>query len=584
HVTEITGAKMANTFQSFSLHITPEKFYIEACDDGSVDVLAIDRVSTEMTLTVRKDVPASAETRPICGLMGTIRLVAGMYLVVITKKRKVGDLLGHAVWKALDFDVISYKKTILHLTDNQMQDNKTFLSMINSMLHSDGFYFATDYDLTHTLQRLANTSPEFQEMSLLERADQRFVWNGHLLREFIAQPELHMFVFPVVHGFITVKSSCISGKVFEWSIISRRSCFRAGVRYYVRGIDSEGHAANYVETEQIVQYNGAKASFVQTRGSIPFYWSQRPNLRYKPKPQISKTVNHLDGFQRHFDSQIILYGRQVTLNLINQKGSEKPLELAFDKMVTNLGNGMIKYIAFDFHKECSHMRWHRLQILLDMVAEMQDDFGYFLVDADGKVLLNQEGTFRSNCMDCLDRTNVIQSLLARRSLQSQLQRMGVLHIGQRIEEQTDFEKMYKNAWADNADACAKQYAGTGALKTDFTRTGKRTHWGLLMDGWNSMIRYYKNNFSDGFRQDSIDLFLGNYVVDEADWTTPLTFSFSDVFNVTLTCCLLSGDTWTETLAYVLFWGTASAVTGGLILFYGRDFVDAPKLVQKEKLD
>ncbi len=29
------------------------------------------------------------------------------------------------------------------------------------------------------------------------------------------------------------------------------------------GIDSEGHAANYVETEQIVQHNGAKASFVQ---------------------------------------------------------------------------------------------------------------------------------------------------------------------------------------------------------------------------------------------------------------------------------------------------------------------------------
>ena len=43
-----------------------------------------------------------------------------MYLIVITKKKKVGDLLGHAVWKALDFDVISYKKTVLHLTDNQV--------------------------------------------------------------------------------------------------------------------------------------------------------------------------------------------------------------------------------------------------------------------------------------------------------------------------------------------------------------------------------------------------------------------------------------------------------------------------------
>lgn len=43
-----------------------------------------------------------------------------MYLVVITKKKKVGDLLGHAVWKALDFDIISYKKTTLHMTDNQV--------------------------------------------------------------------------------------------------------------------------------------------------------------------------------------------------------------------------------------------------------------------------------------------------------------------------------------------------------------------------------------------------------------------------------------------------------------------------------
>uniref|UniRef100_A0A8C8INS1 SAC domain-containing protein n=1 Tax=Oncorhynchus tshawytscha TaxID=74940 RepID=A0A8C8INS1_ONCTS len=586
---------MLSFAKSSQWHTTPEKFYIEACDDGSNDVLSIDRVSTEMILTVRKDIPLHAVTRPICGILGTIRLVAGTYLIVITKKKKVGDLLGHAVWKAMDFDVISYKKTVLHLTDNQMQDNKAFLSMINSVLLTDGFYFATDYDLTHTLQRLANTSPEFQEMSLLERADQRFVWNGHLLREFLPQPELHRFAFPVVHGFIVMKSCCINGKIFDWNIISRRSCFRAGVRYYVRGIDSEGHAANFVETEQIVQYSGGKASFVQTRGSIPFYWSQRPNLKYKPKPQISKTINHLDGFQRHFDSQIIIYGKQVILNLIDQKGSEKQLEQAFDKMVSSLGNGMVKYIAFDFHKECSRMRWHRLQILVDMVTEMQDEYGYFLVDVDGNVLVQQEGMFRSNCMDCLDRTNVIQSLLARRSLQSQLERLGVLHMGQRIEDQADFEKIYKNAWADNANACAKQYAGTGALKTDFTRTGKRTQWGLVMDGWNSMIRYYKNNFSDGFRQDSIDLFLGNYAIDEADMTTPLhetkDWKFLTLpiimvvaFSMCIICLLMAGDTWTETLAYVLFWGTASFVTAGVILFNGREFVDSPKLVQKEKMD
>uniref|UniRef100_A0A4W5PHY9 SAC1 like phosphatidylinositide phosphatase a n=1 Tax=Hucho hucho TaxID=62062 RepID=A0A4W5PHY9_9TELE len=573
-----------NLYCYFSLHTSPEKFYIEACDDGVDAVLAIDRVSNEMTLTGKKDVPPSANTRPICGIMGTVRLVAGMYLIVITKKRNVGSLLGHAVWKAVDFDVISYKKTVLHLTENQTQDNKTFLSMINNVLTTDGFYFCTDYDLTHTLQRLANVSHDFQEMSLLERVGERgllFLWN----KDPVLDPD------PV----IVMKPCRINGKIFEWILISRRSCFRAGVRYYVRGIDSEGHAANFVETEQIVLYNGGRASFVQTRGSMPFFWSQRPNLKYKPKPLISKNTNHMDGFQRHFDSQVLIYGKQTILNLINQKGSEKPLEQAFAKMVTGMENGMIKYVAFDFHKECSGMRWDRLNILVDNVAETQDEYSYFMVDTEGKVLSQQKGTFRSNCMDCLDRTNVIQSMLARRSIQSQLQRMGVLHVAQRIEEQADFEKIYKNAWADNANACAKQYAGTGALKTDFTRTGKRTQMGLVMDGVNSAIRYYKNNFSDGFRQDSIDLFLGNYAVDETDSPTPLRIQkdwkfltlpiiMVVAFSMCIICLLMAGDTWTETLAYLLFWGTAAAVTAAVIVFNGRDFVDAPKLVQKEKMD
>lgn len=40
----------------------------------------------------------------------------------------------------------------------------------------------------------------------------------------------------------------------------------------------------------------------------------------------------------------------------------------------------------------------------------------------------------------------------------------------------------------------RQYAGTGALKSGFTRTGKRTLAGLIDDGVKSMTRYYLNNF------------------------------------------------------------------------------------------
>ena len=71
-------------------------------------------------------------------------------------------------------------------------------------------------------------------------------------------------------------------------------------------------------------------------------------------------------------------------------------------------------------------------------------------------------------------------------------------------------------WADNADVISLQYAGTGALKTDYTRfvdtrglrtdtdrlsrTGQRSAMGLVKDGYNSCVRYVLNNFFDGFRQ------------------------------------------------------------------------------------
>lgn len=42
-------------------------------------------------------------------------------------------------------------------------------------------------------------SPEFLNMSLLERADSRFVWNGHLLKTF-QKPELRRYCLPLVMG------------------------------------------------------------------------------------------------------------------------------------------------------------------------------------------------------------------------------------------------------------------------------------------------------------------------------------------------------------------------------------------------
>lgn len=165
-----------------------------------------------------------------------------------------------------------------------------------------------------------------------------------------------------------------------------------------------------------------------------------------------------------------------------------------------LGNTNVRYEAFDFHAECRKMRWDRLNILIDRLAHEQDEFGVFHLRYDGTLLSNQHGVFRTNCIDCLDRTNVVQSMLAKRSLRQALLKLGILRTGQNIESTIALEALYKHVWADNADLISLQYSGTGALKTDFTRTGKRTMAGAAKDGYNSMVRYYKNNFRDGYRQ------------------------------------------------------------------------------------
>eukprot|EP01052_Picozoa_sp_SAG31_P062159 SAG31_NODE_21168_length_556_cov_0.971554_1_plen_96_part_01 len=62
------------------------------------------------------------------------------------------------------------------------------------------------------------------------------------------------------------------------------------------------------------------------------------------------------------------------------------------------------------------------------------------------------------------------------------------------------DRAFRNLWTDNADAIARSYGGSPALKTDFTRTGKRTVVGAMRDGWSSLSRWYVNCFVDGVRR------------------------------------------------------------------------------------
>ena len=513
----------------------------------------------------------------VAGVAGVIRLLRGLYLCVITKAQVVAKIVGATVYVVQEVKVLPFstKKETSEVQAAYLEDERMYVEMISKILNSQSLYFSHDYDLTQSAQRIALFSPEMSKLPLWKRADERFFYNWNLVQPLV-EKGLDSFILPLISGFVISDLFKIKDTPASFILISRRGWKRTGFRFTCRGLDTEGNAVNYAETEQILilpETSKLKKlrflSFVQTRGSIPLIWMQTPTLKYTPAIELGDPSLSQRGYVNHFAEQEKIYGRNVIINLINQDGSEGRLEAAFRQQVEKANLLSVRYVAFDFHLECKSMKYENLSRLLAQIADEFTAMNYFFaeyvpIDSDGTkgetgvptyqvtVLRQQAGAFRTNCMDCLDRTNVVQNVLAEKVLEMQLTALGFVtsadleNCAKAAASAADltskksggicsklqfwkkppkvnpvtlsllykvngvFAWTYKGMWADNADRMSILYSGTGALKTDYTRKGKRTAWGAIDDGVNSVTRYCLNNFYDGANQDALDLFHGRY--------------------------------------------------------------------------
>jgi phosphatidylinositol 4-phosphatase len=467
---------------------------------------------------------------------------------------------------------------------NDLDENR-YRTIIQDLLKASPIYFSYTFDITSNFQRQSDAD---LSLPMWQRADDRFFWNRFIQSDFInfrqgkgsrfgqsrEQTGIDPFILPVMFGMLEIRNTSVKGTPLTFILTSRRSRFRAGTRYFSRGIDESGNVSNFNETEQTIilndeaskgpisytgdgglQYDKLRAavgkeaqvlSYVQTRGSVPVYWSEVSNLHYVPELQIRGVDSAVGAAQCHFDQQLEIYGDQYLVNLVKKTGREQRVKEAYEQMVRNLVSepstskssdhrspekfnviesntsknryDRLHYIYFDFHNETKGLQWHRAKILLQQLEQPLIQKGYFrAVDMPGdshgtvEVRSRQGAVVRTNCMDCLDRTNVVQSMLGRFILTRMLVDLGLLREGEPIEQDQSFEHLFRNTWADNADVVSNAYSGSGALKTDFTRTGERTKKGALADLNSAITRYIKNNFLDGPKQDGYDIFLGTYL-------------------------------------------------------------------------
>lgn len=453
---------------------------------------------------------STAGKHAILCLLGVIKLKFNKYVVVVDQHEVVGTIMGADIARVRSCKVEAVGGGAASRKD---AEETQYVKLLNLQLAKATLYFAVDngYDLTNSLQRqLGGQVPP--------KLDDRFWWNKYLCEDLV-QAGANAFMTPVIYGYAKSHSARFRGnQTLEFALITRRSRHRAGTRYFRRGIDEDGAVANFNETEQIfASADGLVSSFLQTRGSVPVYWTEINNLKYKPNLVVSSRSS-VEATAKHFQEQVDLYQDNYLVNLVNQKGYEQPVKNAYESAVQSLPEliaAHVKYIYFDFHHECRKMRWDRVRLLIDHLKELgYTSDNYFVYDTRTKTVKHtQNKIVRTNCMDCLDRTNVVQSMLGRWVLQDQLERAHYMdgQTGTPWEvADPKFNLFFQGFWADNADAVSCAYSGTGALKTDYTRTGKRTKMGALSDLNNSITRYYLNNYRDGHRQDSFDLFLGRY--------------------------------------------------------------------------
>lgn len=339
-----------------------------------------------------------------------------------------------------------------------------------------------------------------------------------------------------------------SGLPSSLTLISRLSCKRAGTRFNARGIDDDGNVANFVESETVywspsanVQYSSEQAdekpagicfSYAQIRGSAPIFFEQAPGLL--PGQQKVTVTRSPQGtqpaFDKHFEELERNYGAVHVVNLLSEtKPAEAEITACYQYGISHSSlnkteeknakdHQLLRVTEYDFHAETKGPQGYQAASMIRSIIENSaDGFAYYLSeeidDAEDipekqsrrtVVVLQQEGVFRTNCLDCLDRTNLIQTIISQMAVESFL-----LHRGARGT--SEFWMRHSTMWADNGDALSRIYAGTGALKSSYTRFNKQTLSGVFADARKSATRLYMNNFVDKGRQNTIDVLLGRLV-------------------------------------------------------------------------
>ena len=482
----------------------------------------------------------------VFSVLGYIEAIRFGYIICSEQTAFVGKILNSKVFKINKFIYIPNQGNEIN------EEDKKYIKMLDDFLKRNPLYYSDTFDLTVSFKMYETQIKKkiIPSSFIFPYTISHFAWNYSIAKIFDYKG-MNDFIFPVINGYFDTRIVNYNEDDLSFIVIGRKDDRRSGMRFLFRGADLNGNVANFVETEEILVYReqngiGHILSFLQIRGSIPIIFTQEPNFQLNPLIRPKDDVNiNAEVFKLHMDECIQNYNNVCIINLIDRKKDQKTIGEYYQTVVqyyntTNYNNqnenaNKVDFTWFDFHHECRKMKYENLSKLMKMksVSKGLNNFNFTHITFNYSKVLSitsnkideilhsenfitlvktQNGIFRTNCIDCLDRTNVVQSVFGRYFLHKMLQELKLSEgpNGDPFQKfKPVFESTFKLLWADHGDSLSLSYSGTGAMKSDFVRTGKRTLMGNLQDGYLTSKRFYINNFWDGYNQDCHDYFLGS---------------------------------------------------------------------------
>ncbi|MFS7981108.1 putative SAC domain, polyphosphoinositide phosphatase Fig4 [Helianthus anomalus] len=563
-ITEVPKVKNAY-LQKFRLYETRSNFYMigRSKNRSAWRVLKIDR-SEPTELNITEDPTTYTETeccellkrihdgnkstgglRFVCtcyGIVGFIKFLGPYYMLLITKRRKIGVICGHAIYAITKSEILPIPNSTVQPSVAYSKNENRYKKLLCSVDLTKDFYFSYSYRIMHSFQK--NLSPHEAGNETM------FVWNEFLTSTIHNQLRNNLWTVQLVYGYFKQVKLSIGEKDFWLTLIARRSRHYAGTRYLKRGVNEKGRVANDVETEQIVFEDVPEghpvqiSSVVQNRGSIPLFWSQETSrLNIKPDIILSKKDQKYDATKLHFENLTKRYGNPIIiLNLIKtkeKKPRESLLRVEFAHAIELINKDLpeenrLKFLHWDLNKYSRNKSTNVLALLGKVATYALDLTGFFycqvVPNSKSQELLNcsrdgnnnngdnfsfkppkyQTGVLRTNCIDCLDRTNVAQFAYGWAALARQLHTIGyidtpVIELDSTLAD--DLMRIYEKM----GDTLALQYGGSAAHNKIFCQ--RRGQWKAATQSqefFRTLQRYYSNAYMDAEKQDAINVFLGHY--------------------------------------------------------------------------